>query len=119
MHMVLIKNIKNLVLSAVPGPVIRCCGIRAFSSDLVVHNRFLPDFILRVSLSSAVSRYPSYFWTGTYIIIQIAVIIPSIPLFPNPPGTTIPSYPFNFSSTLSLFNFSESIKSTFTFTLFA
>ena len=42
-----------------------------------------------------------------------------MPLFPNPPGTIIPSYCFNFSLTSSLFIFSLSTRSIFVFTPFA
>ena len=49
----------------------------------------------------------------------IAVIFPSIPLFPNPPGTIIPSNFSNFSFTFSSFIVSESTSFTFTPTLLA
>ena len=45
--------------------------------------------------------------------------MPSIPLFPNPPGTTIPSYADNFSFTFSAVIFSASTKSVFTVTPFS
>ena len=49
----------------------------------------------------------------------IVWILPSIPLLPNPPGTTIPSYFCRTSFAFSLVIFSEFTNSTLTFTWFA
>ena len=49
----------------------------------------------------------------------IVAILPSIPLFPNPPGTKSASYLPSFSFALLSFISSESTKSISTFTLFA
>ena len=46
-------------------------------------------------------------------------ILPSIPLFPKPPGTIIALYFFNVSSTFSSFIFSQFTISIFTLTLLA
>ena len=49
----------------------------------------------------------------------IVAIFPSIPLFPNPPGTTIPLYSDSFSFAFSEFIFSQLIRLILTFTLFS
>ena len=48
----------------------------------------------------------------------MAAILPSLPLFPNPPGIKIPDTSFNSGFMFSGFKFSESILFKLTLTLF-
>ena len=54
-----------------------------------------------------------------FLAYLIASILPSVPLLPNPPGIKTPDMFLSFNLISDTFNFSESILTKLTFTLFS
>ena len=52
-----------------------------------------------------------------FLAYLIASIFPSVPLLPKPPGIKIPEISLSLDFISDTFNFSESIRTNFTFTL--